>query len=245
MYRKSINALIAFIFVTLAACANTQNLSKHVQFTPPPGPFKIAIMKPDVQVSTLTAGGLLEPNADWTEKARTNLLSSIAAQLSAKGGSLVSLDDLPAEQAMTVADFERLNRVIGTTIIVHKLSELPDLPTKKNRFDWTLGKGAQAIHNATNADYALFLFARDSFSSAGRQAMQVIGLATCFVGACLLPGGGNQIAFVSLADLKTGNIVWFNILSKGTGDLRDPAGAAASVTRLIGIMPVTPLPAKK
>jgi hypothetical protein len=245
MYRQSINALIAFVFLTLAACANTQNLSKQVQFTPPPGPFKIAIMKPDVQVSTLTAGGLLEPNADWTEKARTNLLSTITAQLSAKGGSLVSLDDLPPEQTLTVADFERLNRVVGSTIITHKLSQLPDLPTKKNRFDWTLGNGAQTIRNATNADYALFLFARDSFSSSGRQAMQVIGLASCFVGVCLSPGGGNQTAFVSLADLKTGNIVWFNFLSKGTGDLRDPAGAAASVTTLIGSMPVTPLPAKK
>ncbi len=229
----------------LAACGTTQNLSKKVQFTPPPGPFKIAVMKPDVQLSLLTAGGLEEPNAEWTDKARDNLLKALTAQISARGGALSSMQDLPADKTMMVADFERLNRVVGSTIILHKLSALPDLPTKKDRFDWTLGSGAQSIREATKADYALFLFARDSFSSGGRQALQVLGLASCVIGVCIAPGGGNQVAFVSLADLRTGNIVWFNLLAKATGDLRDPAGAAASVNTLIEAMPVTPLAAKK
>lgn len=238
-------ALAAGVMLLLAACGTTQNLSRKVQFTPPPGPFKITLMKPDVQLSLLTAGGLEEPNAEWTDKARENLLKALTEQISGRGGAMSSMQELPAEKTMVVADFERLNRVIGTTIIMHKLSMLPDLPTKKDRFDWTLGNGAQAIREATNADYALFLFARDSFSSGGRQALQVLGMASCVIGVCLAPGGGNQVAFVSLADLKTGNIVWFNLLAKSTGDLRDPAGAAASVSALIAEMPVTPVLAKK
>jgi hypothetical protein len=233
------------LLLMLAACGTTQNLTKKVQFTPPPGPFKIALMKPDVQLSVLTAGGLEEPNAAWTDNARENLSKALVDQVTARGGTLSLMQDLTADKTLMVADFERLHRVVGATIIIHKMSMSPDLPTKKDTFDWTLGNGAQAIREATGADYALFLFARDSFSSGGRKALQVLGLASCAVGVCLAPGGGSQIAFVSLADLKTGNIIWFNLLAKQTGDLRDPAGAVASVSALIAEMPVTPAAAKK
>jgi hypothetical protein len=240
MYRQSMNALIAFVFLALAACTSTQNLSKQVQFTPPPGPFKVAIMKPDVQVSTLTAGGLEEPNADWTRQAQENLLRSLNTQLASKSGTVIPAEALSTLDTKQVADFERLHRVVGYTIMSHRFFGLADLPTKKDVFDWTLGSQANEIRAATNADYALFLYARDSFSSGGRVAATIF-MAALGVG---LPGG-QQVGFVSLVDLKTGNVVWFNVLAKGTGDLRDPQGADNSVRSLIKDMPVTPVAAVK
>ena len=41
-------------------------------------------------------------------------------------------------------------------------------------------------------------------------------LRTC--GVCVMPIGGMQVAFVSLVDLKTGQVVWFNTLAASAGE---------------------------
>jgi hypothetical protein len=38
-------------------------------------------------------------------------------------------------------------------------------------------------------------------------------------------GGGYQIGLASLVDLRTGQVVWHNLLVDQAGDLRDEAGA--------------------
>jgi hypothetical protein len=93
-------------------------------------------------------------------------------------------------------------------------------------------------------DYALFLHAEDSFASGGRVALQVLGIAGCFVGFCAPNiGGAGQFAYASLVDLRTGKLVWFNVLQAGSqvagikfGDIRTPDGAAVMVERLLGRM---------
>ena len=58
-----------------------------------------------------------------------------------------------------------------------------------------------------------------------------------------LLGGGGQFAYASLVDLRTGEVVWFNVLQTGSqiagikfGDIRSPEGAAQMVERLLGRM---------
>jgi hypothetical protein len=93
-------------------------------------------------------------------------------------------------------------------------------------------------------DYMLFMHAEDSFASTGRIALQVLGIAGCVVGFCAPNiGGGGQLAYASLVDLRTGEVVWFNVLLAGTqiaginmGDIRTPEGAAQLVERLLGRM---------
>ena len=93
-------------------------------------------------------------------------------------------------------------------------------------------------------DYALFLHAEDSFASTGRVALQMLGIAGCAVGFCAPNiGGGGQFAYASLVDLRTGEVVWFNVLQTGSqiagikfGDIRTPDGAATMVERLLGRM---------
>jgi hypothetical protein len=115
---------------------------------------------------------------------------------------------------------------------MHKYGVQP-LPTKANHFDWTLGEQAVAFGTATHYDYALFLHAQDSFSSGGRMALQAAGFLGCLVGVCVAVPGGQQIAFASLVDLKTGNVVWFNVLASGIGDIRTPEGANQMVGKLL------------
>jgi hypothetical protein len=85
---------------------------------------------------------------------------------------------------------------------MHKFSRQAALPTKDGVFDWTLGEIAVQYGRESGYDYALFLYARDSFASNGRVALQAVGYLGCMVGVCAVAPGGSQTAFASLVDLK-------------------------------------------
>ena len=45
---------------------------------------------------------------------------------------------------------------------------------------------------------------------------------------------GGQQAFASLVDLRTGNVIWFNVAQASPNqDMRDPGGAASFTTTLL------------
>jgi hypothetical protein len=68
----------------------------------------------------------------------------------------------------------------------------------------------------------------------------------CVVGVCIVPASGSQVAFVSLVDLKTGKVVWYNFLFSEDGDIRKPEGAKEMVELLLDDMkPGQPLKNKK
>jgi hypothetical protein len=130
-------------------------------------------------------------------------------------------------------DQEQLVKVhgaIGKTILVTRTFQL--LPTKQGKFDWTLGPVAKTLKETYDADYAMFVFIRDSYSSPGRVAVIIIG-AALGIG---VPGGA-QVGFASLVDLDTGDIVWFNRLARGVGDLRTEAAARETVEVLLKDLP--------
>lgn len=231
-------ALCAAGLIVLGGCTTTRQVA-DVQFHPPSGSYKLIVMRPDVSVGLLTAGGAIEPREEWTDRARTNLLAALASEQAGHGGVTkiaATREEAGADPAL-VADLDQLHSAVGSAIKIHKYAGGPlALPTKKGRFDWTLGEQAVAFGQATGYDYALFLHAEDSFESSGRVALQAVSLLGCVVGVCVMPHGGQQIAFASLVDLHTGQIVWFNVLQSSVGDIRTPAGAATMVDQLLGNM---------
>jgi hypothetical protein len=88
------------------------------------------------------------------------------------------------------------------------------------------------------------MHAEDQVASTGRVLLGVLGAAGCVVGFCAPNiGGATQLDYASLVDLKTGEVVWFNVVRAGSevpgikfGDLRTPEGAAQMVDRLLGRM---------
>ena len=233
---------------SLAACVQTKQYA-DVQFTPPQGDYRLLVMRPDVEVGVVTTGGMVEPRADWTETARGHVLTALKAQQAGRGGNVYVLEkrDGLADRGVapeTVAELERLHYAVGSSIALHRYSGAY-LPTKRGKgLDWTLGEDAVALGRKTGFDYALFLHAEDSFASTGRIALQVLGVAGCAVGFCAPNiGGGGQFAYASLVDLRTGEVVWFNVLQAGTqiagikmGDIRNPEGATQMVDRLLNRM---------
>jgi len=232
-------AVVASAALLLGGCVSTRQYA-DTQFAVPTGDYKLLVMRPDVSVGSVTTGGLTEARADWTESARANLLTALRAQQAGRGGNVRVLDrrnSFPGVPAETIAELERLHGAVGNSIARHKYLG-DDLPTKRGKgLDWTLGAQAVALGQRTGMDYALFMHAEDSFASTGRVALQILGVAGCFVGFCNPSvGGGSQFAYASLVNLKTGEVVWFNVLSSRIGDIRTPAGAAEMVERLVGRM---------
>lgn len=240
--------LVAAVALSLAsaACVQTRQFA-DLQFTPPQGDYTLLVLRPDISVGSVTTGGMVEPRADWTESARANVIAALKAQQADRGGKLLIAErrsDVPGVDADAVAQIERLNYVVDESIVLHKYLGVY-LPTKRRKgLEYTLGEDAVDFGRKTGFDYMLFLHAEDSFASTGRVALQVLGIAGCFIGFCAPNmGGGSQLAYASLVDLRTGEVVWFNVLKAGTqvagvnmGDIRTPDGAAQMVERLLGRM---------
>jgi hypothetical protein len=232
-----VTPLLAVVLLCLGGCAtSTQQATEG--FHRPAGNYRLVVMKPDISVSVLTASGLNEPREDWTVTARDNILAALKAQQAKRGGStqIVFASTSAANDDAQLALLDRVHEAVGQSILLHKYTPGAGLPTKKDKFDWTLGKLAIEYGSVSGNDYALFLYARDSFSSGGRVALQALGVMGCVVGVCAIPGGGMQQAFVSLVDLKTGNVVWFNHLVSPVGDIRTPEGADKMVDTLLETM---------
>ena len=244
--RKLGIALALALSVPVAGCVQTRQFA-DLQFTVPQGDYRLLVMRPDVTVNSVTTGGMPEPRADWTEQARTHIIAALRAQQAARGGNLQIMarrNELANVNADQVADLERLHNAVGNSIAMHKYLGA-NLPTKPRRgLDYTLGAEAVELGRKTGYDYALFMYAEDNIVSSGRVALQVLGVAGCIVGFCAPNiGGGGQFAYASLVDLKTGDVVWFNIVQTGSqiaglkfGDIRSPQGAAQLVERLTGRM---------
>jgi len=215
----------------LSACATqaikiTENLewdgSKH----------KVLLMPLDVKLSELTAGGVLEPKAEWTQQAEQHITAAVNEFFrTERSVNLETADNWVKETELPI-QLTKLHEVVGTSVLLHAYLPQLKLPNKGDKFDWTLGMDTQILKEHYGADYALFLFVRDSYASAGRAAVIVIG-------AFLAVGihGGQQVAFASLVDLNTGDIVWFNRLAREAGDLRTAKPANDTVKLILDNFP--------
>jgi hypothetical protein len=220
--------------LTLAACAS-QVHTGIPELRRGDRPPRIVVMPLDVELSQVTAGGLEEPQAEWTAAARRHMMVALEQEARARQVSLEAYDPTRGtpEDQETSRDLVKLHRAVGGAILVHRYAPEPrPLPSKEGRFDWGLGPEVAAIARSHDADYALFLFVRDRYATGGRVAAMVVG-ALLGVGV----PGGSQIGFGSLADLRTGDIVWFRFLLRLTGDLRTAEAAAGTVKALLSEMP--------
>jgi len=228
--RRGIVVLLAAAALLLAGCvAPIQRQTPQLRRTEHVP--TVVVMPIDVELSELTAGGLEEPRADWTDAALKNMRAALEARAAHYHVKLV--DYRPArgtpEEQKTSLELVRLHGAVGHAVLAHHYRRELELPTKGEKFDWSLGSAVAAIAQAQGADYALFLYVRDSYLSPGRVAMIVVSAVLGVIG---IPGG-TQAGFASMVDLKTGDIVWFNRLARGRGDLRTPEAAAETVDALV------------
>ena len=196
---------------------------------------RLLVIPLDVELFELGAGGVAEPKADWTAAARQHMTTA----LSAFGGRLnVSITHLGEDQADAHAEALSLHAAVAESIALHHgLGGVWALPTKNGVLDWSFGNSFADLQASSGSAYALFTWVRDSYASGGRKAAMV-ALAMLGVGV----SGGIQIAYATLVDLRTGRVVWFNHLARGTGDLREAKPAGETVEALLRGFPRVALP---
>lgn len=196
---------------------------------------KVVLMPLDVELSLLSAGGLPEVRADWTETANKLLLDAIRTEKQTRDIQLAVFGDGTTDEAKTdlANQLIKLHGVVGNSILLHQYNPQGALPSKNGAFEWSIGPAAKALKDTYQADYALFVWVRDSYTSGGRAVVMFLAAAAFGVA---LPGG-QQLGFASLVELETGNVVWFNLLARGNGDLRNPEGATDTAQNLMAQLP--------
>jgi hypothetical protein len=225
-------AWLALPSVTQAQTSDSRNLAPG--FSTLPKGTKVVVMPLDIELYSISAGGVPEPKADWTELAHKNFRDALVKRQGIQGVELVTLSERDADD---FADINALHGAVARAISLHHFGPATlNLPTKQGKLDWSLGEAVRAIKGKTGADYALFSWVRDSYASGERQAtMAIVGILSL---GRYVPGGGLQQGYASLVDLSTGRVLWFNRMARTSGDLRDPEKAAGTVEVLLDQFPV-------
>jgi hypothetical protein len=173
---------------------------------------------------------MFEPNADWTEQAKSNINLALNAAQSSLGNRILLSDEPVGPAAERLAEYRALFSTVAEAVIVYKFFPGNRLPTKKRKgvFDYTLGPGVKDVPGAADADYILFINTEDQYGSTGRKIFQLMA-AMGGVGV----SSGVHKGFAGLVDAHTGELVWLNADFQMGGDVRTSDGAEKRVGELL------------
>jgi hypothetical protein len=222
-------AILLVLTLAYAGVAYCQSKNLAAGFTVLPKGAKVALMPTDIELFSISGGGVPEPRADWTDAASRYFKAALVEK---KRGLGLETADLTEKDADDAAEINSLHGAVARSISIHHFGPL-GLPTKDGKLDWSLGESVRAIKQRTGADYAIFSWVRDSYASAERKAA-MIALAILGVGI----GGGMQVGYASLVDLNNGRVLWFNQLVRASGDLREPDKAKETLESLLTEFPI-------
>jgi hypothetical protein len=227
---------VVLLLLVLFAASGCQTTAVQMRANLPPEPEKrrIVLLPPDVELSILHAGGTNEINAEWTQLARKHLSENLSKRFKEIKATLIERKDTAADFGEDRKEVQllKLHEAVGGSILLHQRLGPLLLPTKEGVFDWSLGPETKYLQNKYGADYALFVFVRDSYASSGRVAAMILAAA---LGVGIQ--GGVQVGFSSLIEINTGEVVWFNHLARAHGDLRTPEGADETIGVLLSSFP--------
>ena len=215
------------LLVALAAGAAQADASSRLApgFTSRPAASRLVVIPADMELFSISAGGLTEPRADWTEAAQANFSKALALQSRRLGANTTALRP---DQLDEFGEIAALHRAVADAVYLHHAGQTMKLPTKNGQLQWSLGDAVRPLKDKTGADYALFTWVRDTYASNERKAALV---AMALLGA--ISPAGEQVGHASLVDLNTGRIVWFNDIHRFWGDLRDSQTATETVDALL------------
>jgi hypothetical protein len=232
-FRFGATAAGLLLLVTLGFAGLAQAQSKNLApgFSTLPKGSLVVIMPTDIELFSISAGGVIEPKADWTEAASRHFKVALIAKKQALGLTTTELSEQDADE---LAEISTLHAAVARAISLHHFGISSfNLPTKEGKLDWSLGEVVRAIKQKTGANYAIFTWVRDSYASGERVATMVV-LALLGIGV----GGGTQLGYASLVDLDTGQVLWFNRLLRSSGDLREAGKAGETMNALLDSFPI-------
>ena len=156
--RVLIGAFLVIACLCMAGAAEAQAVaSKNLApgFTRLPKGAKVVVMPVDVELFSLSAGGVAEPKADWTASALGYMKDAMAAKTASIGLDTTLMDEQDADE---FAEQIGLHAAVARSIALHhSIGGVWALPTKQGRLDWSFGDSMKPLQAKTGAGYALFV----------------------------------------------------------------------------------------
>ncbi len=214
-----------------APVATEKHATRHGFSFPVDAPIRILLFRPEIKIGEQTTAGMFQNNVEWHSAAQRELTAALVTDGKRRGIEIVAYDDT-ASDSVELAEHRALFRLVVSSIFRHKFFGKDLLPTKKDRFDWSLGSGVARIAPSMGASYGLFLLSQDSYPSSGRSAAMLV---SSLIGNN--ENSGTHLAYAALFDLKGGEIVWLSADLRAAGDVRTGDGAVERIGQLMAGFP--------
>ena len=224
---------VLVLLAPLAAAAQVYTYLDHSLRNGAPARTAL-LVAPDVSVSEISAGGVVEKMPQWSKQARENVGAALRRIGQGPGLHLAALPPLSAEEQHALDQHVALYNVVAANVHSNSVGggELWEKRLKSGLTDYTVGPGLAFLADKTGADTGLVVIARDAESSGGRKAMFVLG-AMFGVGLPL----GQSFVVAGLIELRTGRVLWQSFDRSATSDLRVAADADKLVQGLFKSYP--------
>lgn len=211
-------ALWIILLSPLAAAAQTYTYLDHALEKGAPAHTALLIT-PDVTVSEISAGGVVEKMPEWSKRATHNVSNALRR---VGIGPKLRVSDPPAlsaEEQHALDQHVALFHVVASQVHLNSLrgGELWAKRLKSGLTDYTLGPGLSFLADKTGADTALMVIGRDAESSGGRKAAMVLGALF----GVAMPAGPTFVV-AGLVDLRSGRLLWQSYDVNISTDLREP-----------------------
>lgn len=202
---KNLIAFVLFFTASVAWSADTSIKKAHLDLGSLPK--RIVLIEPEIYVKELSVGGVAEKVDEWSVKAKNNVRSALAAQISSRHlfDKLELPENLSPEEIALLDEHVALYDVVGSNAFYYGRAEFDAWQHKRTEFDYTLGSGLKTLADKSGADAALFIVGEDYISTGGRKAARVF--AAMF--GVVLPPSPTFLS-AALVDLRSGDILWMN-----------------------------------
>jgi hypothetical protein len=205
--------------VLLVAACSTVPKGPASSRLPMQQPYRLLVVQPDIQVRELTADGSLSFRTDWADAVRLAMAEELRRVLATRTGAAV--DVVGSMQAGVdpnhAAELHKRHDFLGSMI------------ARPKTVGRTLGDSATRLGDSTTSELLYVMHADFTVRTAGRKTLIGVGMVGCSLlstgllggaNVCSNPDAGDQSAFASLVDGKTGEILWTMVAGAVPGDLR-------------------------
>jgi hypothetical protein len=194
----------------------------------------IGVLRPQVEIYQMSAGGQVQMIEDWAAQGRNNVLAAVVQALGSRRAKLAVVE-LDAATADELEEVLPLYQAVGDSIARRTGPGSPPFDRRPKRFEYSVGS-LDRIAERHGVDALLVLTGYDEISTYGRRALIAIGKITGILFG-RPPATGATVLTIGLLD-RDGTVLWFGALEdRGGYDLRRRGSAGEAVRKVLETFP--------
>ncbi len=183
----------------------------------------IAVMPPNMRLHKIMAGGNMELIDEWSETANKLMGQAIKEKFSDEFNFQLKFIDenwLLEQDKELWREYKALYHAVAVSAIIHGIYPAQRFSSKKENFDYTLGKNIRELSDKLNSDLLLFSYGEEFYSTGGRIASSLFTTAAvaALTGGTVvvLPTSVPDNLYFSLVNGTTGQVEWIRALPPTT-----------------------------